>query len=146
MPAVYTIPAEVCDRNPHLMRANGGIFDRERCAWRFRDAGDAAAAACDLYRASSAKLELKRQELRAMISEGTVASAWGYDEFASDIERVTHAQADELLRVGREARRVLGSRRLYLAREDDPCDREFDERARRSQRRSRERATTCAGA
>lgn len=96
-----------------------------------------------LYPVAGAKLELKRRELHTMIADGTAQSAWGYDEFASDldVESVTHAQADELLKAGREARRVLGSRRMYLAREDDRTERDFEARARRSQQISRTRAT-----
>ncbi len=144
MPAIYTIPVTTVDRHAHhLMVANGGEFDCGK--WRFRDIGDAASAVIDLYRHTGAKLSLKRERVRAMIADGTGASAWGYDEFAPDldVETASEAQLDALLEAGVAARRVLGSRKLYLQREDVEGERHesFDDRARRSWSRARVRST-----
>ena len=139
--AIYTIPVTVTESAPHLMLRNGGVFDRARGRWKFVDVGDAASAAIDLYRLSQAQLELKRRQLRQMVKDGTAINAWGYDEFGGeiDIEYVAHEQADALIAAGREARKVLGSRRLFLARTEVDPGRAFAERVRSAFQRYRRR-------
>jgi len=141
MATVYIIPVEIAAAAGHLMLRNGGTLNSVRGIWKFTDAGDAASAAIDLYRLSKAQLELSRLQLREMVKDGTAINAWGYDEFAGeiDIESVTHDEADTLIASGREARKVLGNRRFFLAREESNRDRAFDERARRLYHRTRRR-------
>ncbi|MGP6190422.1 MAG: hypothetical protein ACLPSH_10160 [Vulcanimicrobiaceae bacterium] len=118
--AIYTISDDATRFCPQAMVQCGGRWNPEKKAWMFSELADAADAALELYRATRATPAM-REEILSMIADGTAVAAWNHDELAPfDVDALSRERALEMLREGRQMRRVLGVHPLESQPSADP--------------------------
>jgi hypothetical protein len=109
------------------MRACGGAWMGQPVGWLFRDETDHANALAELYGATRATHN-QCERLLSMIADGTAILAWEIDLDMLDpwwLEELEDREAQRLIGLGAQARRVLGRHPLEDLPEEVGDDR-FD--------------------